>query len=114
MRAQPDEMRSDARHFSEQDANVLRALGNFDSENFFDRKAIAEIIGKRREVIDPVRHRDGLRIGFRFHVFLDAGVQIADHRARFQHDFAVQLENHAQHAVRRRVLRSHVQDHRVG
>src|SRR5579862_1310267 len=67
VRAEPDEVRSDARHFSEQDANVLRALGNFDSENFFYRETVAEIVRKWGEVVDAVGHRDGLRIGFRFH-----------------------------------------------
>ena len=43
--------------------------------------------------------------------FLDAGVQIADLGADADDDFAVDLDDQAQHAVRGRVLRAHVEDH---
>ena len=114
VRAEPDQVRGDARQFGEQHADVLRALGNFDAEQLFGGQAEAEVIRKRREVIDAVGERDALRIGLRFAGFFDAGVQIADDRLGFEHDFAVELQNHAQHAVRGRVLRPHVEDHRLG
>ena len=82
MRAEPDQVRSDAGQFGEQHANVLCALGDFEAEKFFDRQAIAEIIGERREVVDAVGEGDGLRIGFCFAGFLDASVQVADDAAR--------------------------------
>ena len=42
---------------------------------------------------------------------LDAGVQKADVGLGAHDGFAVQFQQHAQHAVRGRVLRPHVQDH---
>ena len=46
-------------------------------------------------------------------VFSMPGVQVADDRLAAQHRLALQLEHQAQHAVRRRVLRTHVDDHRL-
>ena len=42
---------------------------------------------------------------------LHAAVQIADVAIEIDNGLAVELENHAQHTVRRRVLRAHVQHH---
>ena len=44
---------------------------------------------------------------------LHAGVQVADDRLAAQHCLALQLEHQPQHAVRARVLRAHVDDHRL-
>ncbi len=112
VRAEPHEVRSDAGQFGEQHADVLRALGNFEPDELFGRQAVAQIVRERSEIIDAVGERDRLRIRLRFAGFFDAGVQVADLRIGLQHDFAVQLENHAQHAVRRGVLRPHIEDHR--
>ncbi len=112
--AEPDEVRSDARQLGEQHANVLRALGDFDSEKLFGREAEGEIIRERREIVDAVGERDALRIRFRFAGFLDARVQVADHGLGGEDGLAVELEDHAQHAMGRRVLRPHVEDHRLG
>ena len=40
-------------------------------------------------------------------------MQVADDRLAPQHRFALQFEHEAQHAVRARVLRPHVDDHRL-
>ena len=40
-------------------------------------------------------------------------MEITDLRARFDYSFAVELDYDAQHAMRRWVLRSHIQDHRL-
>ena len=41
-------------------------------------------------------------------------VHVADHRLGARDDLAVELEHHAEHAVRRRVLRPDVEDHLLG
>jgi hypothetical protein len=51
-----------------------------------------------------------LHPGAELHVLLDAGVEVADARAGLGHRLAVELEDEAEHAVRRRVLRTHVDD----
>ena len=43
-------------------------------------------------------------------VLLDAGVQVADAAAGLGHRLALELEDQAQHPVRRRVLGAHVDD----
>ena len=45
---------ANARQFREQHANVLRALRDFDLQQFFNGQAVAEIIRKRREIVDAV------------------------------------------------------------
>ena len=111
VRADPDQMRSAARQLREQHANVLRALGDFDSENFFHREAIAQVVRKRRKIINAVGEGDTLRIRLRFAGFFDAGMQITDNWLGFYHHFAVELQHDPQHSVRGRVLGPHVQDH---
>jgi hypothetical protein len=45
--------------------------------------------------------------------FFDAGVQKADVRNAIDHRLAIQFEQETQHAMRGRVLRPHVQEHRL-
>src|SRR5581483_908385 len=55
-----------------------------------------------------------LLVAAMFGDFFDAGMQIADHAFRADALFAVEAQLHAQHAVRRGVLRPHVEDDFVG
>ncbi len=87
VRPQPHQVRGDARQLRQQDANVLRALGNFQSQQLLDRQAVAQIVRERRQIIDAVGQRDGLRVGERFAAFFDAGMQITDLRARLDRPF---------------------------
>ena len=85
----------------------------FRSQQLFDRLAVAQAVGNRRDVIHAVHVRRELLIAAVLGNFLDAAVQVADHALRADHLFAVQAQLHAQHAVRGRVLRPHVQDNFV-
>ncbi len=89
----------------------MRALGDFKVEELLDSQAITEIVGERIEIIDTVGEGNYLLIELGLAGFLDAGVQITDLGTDADNDLAVQLNDQAQHAVRRRVLRSHVEDH---
>ena len=94
-------------------ADPLRALGHLDVEETFDREAVDELVRERRRVVHA---RD---VGAALHVrellarLLHAGVQVADDRLDAQDLFGVELHHESQHAVRRRVLRTHVDDHGV-
>ena len=89
----------------------MRALRNLQLQQLFDGQAVAEIVGHRAEVVDAIGQRDDLLIELRLAGLLDAGVQIADFGIEADNNFAVDFEHQAQHAVRGRMLRSHVQDH---
>ena len=111
MRAEPDEVRVEAAELGEQDANPLGALGNFEAEKLFDGQTVTEVVGERIEVVDAVSERDDLLVELGLAGFLDAGVQIADLWADADDDLAIDFDNQAQDAVRRGVLRPHVEDH---
>ena len=86
---------------------------NFGVDQLLDRLAVAQPVGDRSDVIHAIdvgiEHRVGAVLGNLFH----AAMQVADDALGAQNFFAVELEDDAQHAVRRRMLRSHVEDHSV-
>ena len=98
----------DARYFGEHDADVLGADRHINSGEFFYRQAVCLLVDHHGNVIQPVHIRQGLQVGFGFRQFLCTSVQEADMRVGTDDLFAVQLQNHAQYAVRRRVLRTEV------
>ena len=100
-------------NFVEQDAHPLRRLGDLEAEQLLDGERVDEIVDQVREVIDAVGQRVTAPAGRASHLelLLDAGVQEADVGPRLDDGLAVEFEYHAQHAVRGRVLRPHVQGH---
>ena len=113
VRAEPDEVRVEARQLVEQHAEPLRALGDLESEQLLDRQAVGQVVGHRAEIVDAVGERDDLLVELGLAGLLDAGVQIADVGRERDDGLAVDLEHQAQNAVRGRVLRAHVEDHGV-
>ena len=81
-----------------------------DAEQLLDAEAVRGLLVQRRQVVHPRAERDALGPGAELHVLLDAGVQVADAAAGLGHRLAVDLEDQPEHAVRRRVLRAHVDD----
>src|SRR5262249_20869520 len=79
-----------------------------DTEQSLDRQAVRGLVGQRRQVVRPGAERDALRPGTELHVLLDPGVQVADHRPDLGHRLAFEREDQPEDAVRRRVLRTHV------
>ena len=78
--------------------------------SFSIAEAVGRLLEHGREVVHARAERDALHPGAVLHVLLDAGVEVADARAGLGHRLAVDLEDEAEHAVRRRVLRAHVDD----
>ena len=62
----------------------------------------------RRDVVEPVEIADRLQIGLVLDQLLGAAVQEPDVRIDALDHLAVELEHEAEHAVRRRVLRTEV------
>ena len=54
VRAQPDQVAVQARELGQHHAHPLRLRRNFEAEQLLHRQAIAQVIRKRREVIDAV------------------------------------------------------------
>ncbi len=89
-------------------------LGTSSADQLFGGQAEAEVIREGREIVDAIGEGDALRIGFDLAGFFDAGVQIADDRIGFEDDFAIEFQDYPQNAVRGWMLRSHIEDHRLG
>ena len=111
--AQAQQMRRDAGQFAADDPDELAARRQLlvDAKEFFDRQRISDIVGQRRQVIEPVRVRDELAVGHVLGDLFVAAMQITDVRHRFGDDFAVEFQDNAEHAVRGGVRRPHVQHH---
>jgi hypothetical protein len=62
------------------------------------------------QVVHPGHERDALGPVAVLDVLLDAGVQIADHRAHLDAGLPLEFQHQPEHAVRGGVLRTHVHD----
>ena len=111
-RGQADQVRRDAVELHEQDADDRGPLGHVvrDAQQLLDGQAVRGLLEQRRHVVHARAERHALGPGAELHVLLDAGVQVADARTGLGHRLAVDLEHEPEHAVRRRVLRTHVDD----
>jgi hypothetical protein len=110
--AEADEVGVDPGELHHEHADDVGALGDLvgDAEQLLDGQAVRRLLEHRREVVHAGAERDALHPGAELHVLLDAGVQVADAGAGLGDRLAVELEDEAEHAVRRRVLRAHVDD----
>ena len=111
MRAQPYKMAVEPRQLRQHDAHPLRLRRDFQTEQLFHRQAIAQVVGERRQVVHAVGESHRLLVGLDFEFLLDAGVQEADIGLALHDGFAIKLQQQAQHTVRGRVLRAHVERH---
>ena len=86
----------------------MRALGHLNAEQFLDRKTEGVLLIHRRDIVEPVEIGHRLQVGFVLDQLLGAAVKQPDVRIHALDDFTVELEHKAQHAVRRRMLRSEI------
>ena len=107
----PHEVVQDARDLVEHGADVLRADRRLDAEQLLDRAHVAVLVAHHRHVIQAIHVADRLVERLRLGELLGRAMQQADVRVGTLHDFAVELEHEAQHAVGRRMLRPEI--HRV-
>ena len=107
------QVRRHAVELDEHHADPRRARRHLDVEQPLDRHAVDELVRERRRVVHARDVGAALHVGELLAGLLHAGVEVADHRLDAQHLFGVELHHEAQHTVRRRVLRTHVDDHRV-
>ena len=87
----------------------MRARGSLDVDQLLHRQAISKAIRDRRYIIHAIDIRRKLRVSAILGDLLDPPVQVPNHALDCFHPLAIQLQHQAQNAVRRRVLRPHVQ-----
>ncbi len=109
-RADGDEVAGDAHELADDDADELRPPRRPDAHELLDRHHVAPLAVHAGEVLGAVDDRDVLEVGALLGELLLAAVQVADHRDDVLDELAVQRDHQAQHAVRGRVLRPHVDD----
>ena len=93
------------------DAQHLAALRDLDSEQPLRAQREGDVVAGRVEVVLAIGPRDDLVVLAVLADLLEAAVQIADVRNAAHHRLTVELEHEAKHAVRRRMLRSDVDQH---
>ena len=86
------------------------ALGDLvgDTQQLLDAKAVGRLVEQRGQVVHPGAERHALGPVAELHVLLDTGVQVSDAGPGLGDVLAVKLEDEAQDAMGRRVLRTHV------
>ena len=89
------------------DAHILRPLGHGQAGELFDRNGVGPVVRHRAQVIEPVRigHRSKVRRVLA--EFFVVAVEVAEDRLEFHDPLAVERDDHAEHAVRGRVVRPH-------
>ncbi len=99
VRAQPDQVRSDARQLVQHHSQPLRPRRDFQAQQPFHRQHVAQVVGERAEIVDAVGERHRLLVELGLAGLLDSGVQEADVRHHPHDGFAVDLQQQPQHAV---------------
>ena len=107
---QADQVRGDPVDLHDQHPDGRRALRDLDAEQLLDRHAVGGLVVQRGQVVHPRHEGRALRPVAVLGVLLDAGVQVADADPRLGHRLALEVEDQPEDAVRRRVLRPHVDD----
>ena len=85
-----------------------RAARHLDAEELLDREDVEELVRVERDVVDARRVRHRLPPRLVLHVLLEAGVEVADDRADARDRLAVEVDDEAEHAVRRGMVRPEV------
>ena len=83
-------------------------LGTAMPEQLLDGEREGMLLVHRRDIVEPVEIRYRLQIGLVLDELLGAAMQKPDMRIDAGHDFAVELEHEAQHAVGGRMLRPEI------
>ena len=85
--------------------------GTSTSSSFSKARTARPLVEQRADVLERVDVADGLVVVGVLAELLDAAVEVAEDRVEVDDLLAVELEDDPQHAVGRRVLRAHVDEH---
>ena len=101
----------DAVQLAGEDPDVFGAARDLDIEQLLEGHDRRPLVEQRADVLERVRVADGLVVVGVLAQLLDAAVEVAQDRIEVHDLLAVELEDDPEHAVRRRVLRAHVDEH---
>jgi len=94
--------------FGIEHADQLTTARHFDAEHALDRQGKGMLLVHRGHVVEAVEIGNRLQVGLVFDQLFGAAVKQADVRIDTFNKLAIELENHAQHAVGRGVNRAEV------
>ena len=103
------EVRHDPADFRIHHANKAGAAGHLYAQKFLDRETPGMFLVHRRAIIEPVEIRHALQVSLVLQQLFRAAMEQADMAIHAGHDLAVEIEDHAKHAVSGRVLGAEVQ-----
>jgi hypothetical protein len=106
---EPHEVRHDAVEFEVDDAQVLRPRRDVEADELLDGAAVGHRVEVVGEVVHPLDDGDDLPVVLVLGGLLDAGVDVADDRLHVPHDLALERAQQPQDAVRRGMVRAHVE-----
>ncbi len=101
----------DPRQLHRDHAQHRAPLGDVDAEQSFGAERERDVVADRVEIVLAIGPGNDLVVLAILADLLESAVQVADVRNAAHHGLAVQFQDQAQHAVRRRVLRSDVDQH---
>ena len=110
---QEEQVAGDAVHLGHQHPDPGGPDRDLDPEELLDGQRERQLVEQRRGVVHAGDVGGALQVGQGLARLLHAGVQVADDRLGPQDGLTLELEHEPQHAVGRRVLGTHVDDHRL-
>src|SRR5207248_2293765 len=111
VRCEPEQVRCYAIKLSQDCAYVMSARRNIKSHHLLDGFDPDKSVRDRRKIIEPVPVRRYHRILPTLSNLLHRAMQVSNIAVEINHRLAIKPKDDAQHAVRRRMLRPHIQDH---
>jgi len=106
-------MLQDATELAVQDTNEAATTRHFDANQLLNRQTPGMFLVHRCGIVQPVKVRQTLKIGFILQQFFSAAMQQTDMAVDAIDKLAIQIHDHSQHAVRGRVLRPEIQRERA-
>ena len=109
--AEPDEVGVDPVELEEDRPQVLGAGRDLEVDQALDRAAVGLHLEEVGDVVHPLDEGDDLPVALVLAGLFDPGVDVADHRPQLAHHLAFEVDDEAQDAVGRRVVRPDVDGH---
>ena len=97
--------------FRNDDPDIVAALGNRDSEQLLHGHAVAHVIDKGRDVVEPVGIGDDAVVVHRLRHLLEAPVEIADLHIGVHNLLSIELGDDSNNPMHSRMRGTDVEEH---